>query len=161
MSRIIEYEKVVPAMLDLTDSIIRLLNATSHREGCSKHTITALRTLIIRERKTIQRQSAIITDLRNKLSDVEEQLIAVQQSFKYGDPMSRVKVEDEDAKLELLHMAELQRLDESPRQEELSAQAAASTLYDLQNIYSRMAERYAADLRKAEAETDSDWTEDA
>jgi uncharacterized coiled-coil protein SlyX len=117
MSRIIEYEKVVPAMLDLTDSIIRLLNATSHREGCNKHTITALRTLIIRERKTIQRQSAIITELRNKLSDVEEQLIAVQQSFKYGDPMNRVKVEDEDAKLELLHMAELQRLDESPRQE--------------------------------------------
>jgi uncharacterized coiled-coil protein SlyX len=117
MSPTIEYEKVVPAMLDLTDSIIRLLNATSHREGCSKHTITALRTLIIRERNTIQRQSAIITDLRNKLSDVEEQLLAVQQSFKYGDSMDRVKVEDEDAKLELLHMAELQRLDESPRQE--------------------------------------------
>jgi uncharacterized coiled-coil protein SlyX len=117
MSPTIEYEKVVPAMLDLTDSIIRLLNATSHREGCSKHTMTALRTLIIRERKTIQRQSAVITDLRNKLSDVEKQLIAVQQSFKNGDSTNRVKVEDEDAKLELLDMAELQRLDESPRQE--------------------------------------------
>jgi uncharacterized coiled-coil protein SlyX len=117
MSPTIEYEKVVPAMLDLTDSLIRLLNANTHREGCSKHTMTALRTLIIRERKTIQRQSAVITDLRNKLSDVEKQLIAVQQSFKNGDSTNRVKVEDEDAKLELLDMAELQRLDESPRQE--------------------------------------------
>jgi uncharacterized coiled-coil protein SlyX len=117
MSPTIEYEKVVPAMLDLTDSLIRLLNANTHREGCSKHTMTALRTLIIRERKTIQRQSAVITDLRNKLSDVEKQLIAVQQSFKNGDSTNRVKVEDQDAKLELLDMAELQRLDESPRQE--------------------------------------------
>ena len=45
--------------------------------------------------------------------------------------------------------------------QELSAQAAASTLYDLQNIYQRMAERYAADLRKRKAEVDSDWTEDS
>jgi hypothetical protein len=35
------------------------------------------------------------------------------------------------------------------------------TLCDLQNIYSKLAERYAADLRKAEADADSDWTEDA
>jgi hypothetical protein len=34
------------------------------------------------------------------------------------------------------------------------------TLYDLQNIYSKLAERYAADLRKAEADADSDWTKD-
>jgi hypothetical protein len=117
MPPIIEYEKVVPAMLDLTDSIIRLLNATSHREGCSKHTITALRTLIIRERKTIQYQSTIITDLRNRLSDVEEQLMAVQQSFKNSASAHNIKVEDGDEKVEFSHMAELQRLDESPRQE--------------------------------------------
>ena len=104
-------------MLDLTDSIIRLLNATSHREGCTKHTITALRTLIIRERKTIQRQNTIITDLRTKLSDVEEQLVAVQQNFRNSCDGTRVKMEDEDVKVEMLHMAELQRLDQSPRQE--------------------------------------------
>jgi uncharacterized coiled-coil protein SlyX len=117
MSPTIEYEKVVPAMLDLTDSIIRLLNATSHREGCSKHTITALRTLIIRERKTIQRQNTIITDLRSKLSDVEEQLMAVQQSFKNSTFIRNIKEEDGDEKVNFLQMAELKRLDESPRQE--------------------------------------------
>jgi uncharacterized coiled-coil protein SlyX len=117
MPPIIEYEKVVPAMLDLTDSIIRLLNATSHREGCSKHTITALRTLIIRERKTIQRQSTIIAELRNRLSDVEEQLMAVQQSFKNSASAHNIKVEDGDEKAEFSHMAELQRIDESPRHE--------------------------------------------
>ncbi|KAI4849287.1 hypothetical protein E4T44_03439 [Aureobasidium sp. EXF-8845] len=161
MSSVLEYEKVVPAMLDLTDSIIRLLNATSHRESCSKHTITALRTLIIRERKTIQRQSTIINDLRNKLSDVEEQLMTVQENFKSSVPGDRIKSEDGAENADFLHMAELQRLDKSPRQEELSAQAAASTLYDLQNIYSRMAERYAADLQKADAEAYSDYSEDA
>jgi hypothetical protein len=35
------------------------------------------------------------------------------------------------------------------------------TLYDLQNIYLKLAERYAADLRRAEADADSDWTEDS
>jgi hypothetical protein len=117
MSPTIEYEKVVPAMLDLTDSIIRLLNATSHREGCSKHTITALRTLIIRERKTIQRQSTIIADLQNKLSGVEEQLMAVQENFKNSVSGDRIKLEDGDEKADFLHMAGLKGLDESPRQE--------------------------------------------
>lgn len=119
MSSVVEYEKVVPAMLDLTDSIIRLLNATSHREGCSKHTITALRILIIRERRTIQRQSTIIVDLRNRLSDVENQLLAVQQSLRPDASADRIKAEDEDEddKVDLSHMNELQRLDESPRQE--------------------------------------------
>jgi uncharacterized coiled-coil protein SlyX len=112
-----EYEKVVPAMLELTDSIIRLLNATSHREGCSKHTISALRTLIIRERKTIQRQNTIIADLRTRLSDVEEQLTAVQQSFKSNTSTYNIKTEDADGKGELLQMAELQKLDERPREE--------------------------------------------
>jgi uncharacterized coiled-coil protein SlyX len=117
MSPTIEYEKVVPAMLDLTDSIIRLLNATSHREGCSKHTITALRTLIIRERKTIQRQSTIIADLQNKLSGVEEQLMAVQENFKNSVSGDRIKLEDGDEKADFLHMVGLKGLDESPRQE--------------------------------------------
>ncbi|KAI4743045.1 hypothetical protein E4T50_06558 [Aureobasidium sp. EXF-12298] len=144
-------------MLDLTDSIIRL----------PKHTITALDTLIIRERRTIERQSTIFVDLRDRLSDVRNQLLAVRRGSKTSISMDGIKVEDEDEdededdKVDISHMAELQRLDESPRQVELSAKAAASTLYDLQNIYSRMAERCAADLAKAEADADSNWTEDA
>ncbi|KAI4716241.1 hypothetical protein E4T48_07548 [Aureobasidium sp. EXF-10727] len=180
MSPAIDYEKVVPAMLELTDSIIRLLNATSHREGCSKHTISALRTLIVRERKTIQRQNTTIVNLRKRLLDVEEQLMTIQQGLKSTASVTQCSSEDGDEKVDLSSMAELQKLDESPRQEvnslfvgdminhwliksqELSAQAAASTLYDLQNIYSRMAERYAADLEmKAEEDGESEWAEDA
>ncbi|KAG9532003.1 hypothetical protein KCU93_g1533, partial [Aureobasidium melanogenum] len=161
MSTTIDYEKVVPAMLELTDSIIRLLNATSHREGCSKQTITALSTLIVRERKTIQRQSSIIVDLRKRLSDVEEQLVAVQQGLKINADNARESFEEGDEKVDLSVMAKLDRLDESPKQEELSARAAASTLYDLQNIYSQMAERYAADLEsKTEVDGESEWAED-
>ncbi|KAI4724576.1 hypothetical protein E4T49_07711 [Aureobasidium sp. EXF-10728] len=162
MSSAIDYEKVVPAMLELTDSIIRLLNATSHREGCSKHTISALRTLIVRERKTIQQQNTTIINLRKRLLDVEEQLMTIQQGLKSTASVTQCSSEDGDERIDLSAMAELQKLDESPRQEELSAQAAASTLYDLQNIYSRMAERYAADLEmKAEEDGESEWAEDA
>ncbi|KAG9570542.1 hypothetical protein KCU71_g805, partial [Aureobasidium melanogenum] len=161
MSTTIDYEKVVPAMLELTDSIIRLLNATSHREGCSKQTITALRTLIVRERKIIQRQNSIIVDLRKRLLDVEEQLVAVQQGLKINADNARESFEEGDEKVDLSVMATLDRLDESPKQEELSARAAASTLYDLQNIYSQMAERYAAELEsKTEVDGESEWAED-
>jgi septum formation topological specificity factor MinE len=117
MSTTIDYEKVVPAMLELTDSIIRLLNATSHREGCSKQTITALRTLIVRERRTIQRQSSIIVDLRKRLLDVEEQLVAVQQGLKINADNARESFEEGDEKVDLSVMATLDRLDESPKQE--------------------------------------------
>lgn len=165
-------------MLELTDSIIKLLNATSHREGCSKHTIIALRTLIARERKIIQRQSTTIVDLRKRLLDVEEQLVAVQQGLKSNASTSSESSEDGDEKVDLSAVAELDRLDESPNQEvsfvntqrhgswltqsqELSARAAASTLYDLQNIYSQMAERYAAELEsKAELDDESEWGDD-
>lgn len=117
MSTTIDYEKVVPAMLELTDSIIRLLNATSHREGCSKQTITALRTLIVRERRTIQRQSSIIVDLRKRLLDVEEQLVAVQQGLKINADNARESFEEGDENVDLSVMATLDRLDESPKQE--------------------------------------------
>ena len=178
MSPTVDYEKVVPAMLELTDSIIKLLNATSHREGCSKHTITALRTLIARERKIIQRQSTTIVDLRKRLLDVEEQLVAVQQGLKSNASTTNESSEDGDEKVDLSAVAELDRLDEDPKQEvrfintrdpenwltrfqELSARAAASTLYDLQNIYSQMAERYAAELEsKAEVDGESEWGDD-
>lgn len=123
MSPTIDYEKVVPAMLELTDSIIRLLNATSHREGCSKQTITALRTLIVRERKTIQRQNTIIVDLRKRLVDVEEQLVAVHQGLKSSTSATSDSSEDGDEKVDLSAMMGLDRLDESPKQEvSISAQ---------------------------------------
>lgn len=117
MSPRIDYEKVVPAMLELTDSIIKLLNATSYREGCSKHTITALRTLIIRERKIVQRQSTTIIDLRKRLVDVEEQLVVVQQSLKFNGCVTKESSEDGDEKVDLSAIAELDRLDENPKQE--------------------------------------------
>ncbi|KAH0128573.1 hypothetical protein KCU67_g17157, partial [Aureobasidium melanogenum] len=116
---------------------------------------------IVRERKTIQRQSSIIVDLRKRLLDVEEQLVAVQQGLKINADNARESFEEGDEKVDLSAMATLDRLDESPKQEELSAQAAASTLYDLQNIYSQMAERYAADLEsKTEVDGESEWAED-
>lgn len=117
MSPTIDYEKVVPAMLELTDSIIKLLNATSHREGCSKHTITSLRTLLLRERKIIQRQSTTIVDLRKRLLDVEEQLVTVQQGLKSSASATLESSEDGDEKVDLSAIAELDRLDESPKQE--------------------------------------------
>ncbi|KAH0292773.1 hypothetical protein M436DRAFT_78306 [Aureobasidium namibiae CBS 147.97] len=153
-----DYKEVVPAILDLTDSIIKLLHATSNRSTHTNHTISSLRTLLLRERKTVQRQNCIIADLRAKLSGVEAQLCAVQQSLTQSSVEQKVKVEEKEEE----EKEELGQMDERrPREEELSAQAAASTLYDLQNIYSRMAERYAPDLSRKEAEEDSDWTENS
>lgn len=103
-----EYQKVVPAILDLIDSIITLLNATSHRSTHTNQTISSLRTLLLRERKTIQRQNCIIVDLRTKLSSVEAHLCAVQQSLLRGGVEQKVKVEEEEEKLDLGQMVELQ-----------------------------------------------------
>ncbi|KAH0382818.1 hypothetical protein KCU89_g17473, partial [Aureobasidium melanogenum] len=100
-------------------------------------------------------------DLRKRLLDVEEQLVAVQQGLKINADNARESFEEGDEKVDLSVMATLDRLDESPKQEELSARAAASTLYDLQNIYSQMAERYAAELEsKTEVDGESEWAED-
>ncbi|THY84945.1 hypothetical protein D6C92_09079, partial [Aureobasidium pullulans] len=78
MSSNIDYEKVVPAMLELTDSIIKLLDNTSHHEIHVKSIINGLRALIIRERKTIHRQGKVIIELKKQLAEVEEQLNVLQ-----------------------------------------------------------------------------------
>lgn len=115
-----DYQKVVPVILDLTDSIIKLLNATSSRSNHINHTISSLRTLLLRERRTVQRQNCIIGDLRCKLSGVEAQLCAVQQSltlFASNASEQRVKLEDADGeKVDLGQMVELQS-DQKSREE--------------------------------------------
>lgn len=107
-----DYQKVIPAILDLTDSIIKLLNVTSHRSSHTNQTISSLRTLLLRERKTVQRQNCIITDLRFKLSGVEAQLCAVQQDLMRSNVEQKIKVEEEE-KMELGQMVELQREEKS------------------------------------------------
>jgi len=122
-----DYKKVVPAILDLTDSIIALLNATSNRSFHTNHTITSLRTLLLRERKTVQRQSCIIADLRAKLSGVEAQLCAVQQSLVRSSVEQKVKVEEEEEeKGELEQMVEI----EGRPREEVSFIFASVCVYD-------------------------------
>ena len=109
-----DHEKIVPAILDLTDSIITLLNTTSHRETSTNHTMTQLRTLLIRERKTVQRQNNLISNLRTRLSDAEEQLCAVQQSLKSVGVCS-VKIEEGEEK-EMMQMNEIKGFEQT-RQE--------------------------------------------
>jgi len=123
-----DYKKVVPAILDLTDSIIALLNATSNRSTHTNHTISSLRTLLLRERKTVQRQNCVINDLRAKLSGVEAQLCAVQQSLMRSSVEQKVKVEEEEEE-EKGELVQLVEIEERPR-EEVSSIFANVCVYD-------------------------------
>ncbi|THW62869.1 hypothetical protein D6D20_04014, partial [Aureobasidium pullulans] len=163
MSSNIDYEKVVPAMLELTDSIIKLLDNTSHREIHVKSIINGLRALIIRERKTIHRQGKVIIELKKQLAEVEEQLNVLQNRLRNrvdtdwhsGDSI-RIKDEDVD-----YHVND----DSSPEEDDdvgspnSAAEVTTATLYGLQSIYIQIAERYASGL-KVDDKMKSECSED-
>ncbi|THX15011.1 hypothetical protein D6D13_02381 [Aureobasidium pullulans] len=163
MSSNIDYEKVVPAMLELTDSIIKLLDNTSHREIHVKSIINGLRALIIRERKTIHRQGKVIIELEKQLAEVEEQLNVLQNRLRNrvdtdwhsGDSI-RIKDEDVD-----YHVND----DSSPEEDDgvgspdSAAEVTTATLYGLQSIYIQIAERYASGL-KVDDKMKSECSED-
>ena len=70
----IESKRIVLAVLELTDSTIKLLTAASHREISTKQLLVALKALVARERQTVQRQNKTIENLKRRCALLEEKL---------------------------------------------------------------------------------------